>query len=83
MTRNRFLKITGLKGLHRRRIKPYLDLVAHYKGKLSYLQLLIFGEVCFSNGRYGLTYLKGFIDEILKEEKGTTNDKREIYSNSL
>lgn len=68
MTKNQFLKKTGLKGCHRGEIKPYLDIVARYKGYLSYhrLYLLIYIAVMF--GRCHPNDILGYVDAVMRKE---------------
>lgn len=69
MTRNQFLKLTGLKGCHRRYINLFLDIIRQYKGKLSYLELWIYGEYCFLIGIYRVSDIKWLIGQIMQNKE--------------
>lgn len=67
MTKNQFLKKTGLKSCHRLEYKPYLDIVAKYKGKLSYLRLYMLIYIAVSFGRTGDEILN-YVDAVMRLE---------------
>ena len=68
MTKNQFLITTGLKGEHRNAIKPYIDIVAQYKGKLSYFRLLLLIHVATTFGRRGPDDILGYVDAVMSRE---------------
>ena len=67
MTKNQFLKKTGLKSCHRLEYKPYLDIVDRYKGKLSYRRLYMLIYIALSFGRTGDEIL-GYVDAVMRRE---------------
>lgn len=68
MTKNQFLKKTGLKGEHRLAAKPYLDIVARYKGKLSYHRLYFLILIAINFGRRGPDDILGYVDAVMSHE---------------
>lgn len=68
MNKNQFLKKTGLKGEHRLVAKPYLDIVARYKGRLSYLRLFLLITVAVTFGRRGPDEILSYIDAVMSKE---------------
>jgi hypothetical protein len=68
MTKNQFLKKTGLKRYHRLQAKPYLDIVAHYKGKLSYWRLYLLILVAIMLGRRGPDEILGYVGAVMDSE---------------
>ena len=68
MTRNQFLKKTGLKECHRLEANPYLDIVARYKGKLSYFRLLMLIHIAVTFGRRGPDDILCYVDAVMSKE---------------
>ncbi len=68
MTKNQFLIKTGLKGCHRLEIKPYLDIVDRYKGKLSYFRLFLLIYIAVSFGRRGPDDILCYVDAVMRKE---------------
>jgi hypothetical protein len=68
MTKNQFLIKAELKGCHRLEIKPYLDIVDRYKGKLSYSLLFRLIYIAASFGRTGPDEILGFVDAAMRRE---------------
>ena len=66
MTKNQFLKETGLKSEHRLVAKPYLDTVARYKGRLSYFRLFLLMNIAVTFGRVGPDDILGYVDAVMK-----------------
>ena len=67
MTKNQFLKKTGFKSWHRLEYKPYLDIVAEYKGKLSYQRLYGLMNIAVIFGRRGDEIL-AYVDAVMRRE---------------
>lgn len=68
MNKNQFLKKLGLKGEHRLAVKPYFDIVARYKGRLSYLRLYFLIHIAVMFGRRGPDDILCYVDAVMTNE---------------
>ena len=68
MTKNQFLKKFGFKEFPIRYAKPYLDIVAHYKGRLSYFRLSLLIRVAIRFGRRGPDSILSYVSAVLDSE---------------
>ena len=78
MTKNQFLKKFGLKAFPIWRYKPYLDIVAHYKGRLSYFRLycLIMTAVTVFR-RWGMEDILSYVSGVKDSEVSKIRTKSE------
>lgn len=67
MTKNQFLKLVGLKGLHRRDQKLFIDVVRKYKGKLSYLHFQLYIHLALLYGFNRIDEIFRFVDCAMTE----------------
>ena len=68
MTKNQFLKKYGFKKFPIRYAKPYLDIVARYKGRLSYFRLSLLIRVALGFGRRGPDDILSYVAAVMDSE---------------